>query len=302
MNINALFAGFSSTLVGAVISFFGYVFWKRRKLIAELNITKICDLSTKQSRLVMLKGKAKKGKLLTAPFSGIKCVFYQYEIMEERWMIRRRMWEIIAKGVSDKAPFYLEDETGEILIDPHSIEVDIPVRYSFVRKTGESFPPQLLELIRNIGFNHEILRGVKKKLKFKEEYILLDQEILIVGTVKRMEDVSSTSLEYQWLEKEKAMKEEFLRTKFLQDENQGWYEIQSKIEEEIHKGELKTKETTSGKIMIGKGEKRPFIVTNQGETKYKSTLTWRILFTFVGGITFVSLGIFIILTVLGVIR
>jgi E3 Ubiquitin ligase len=56
------------------------------------------------------------------PLTGLPCIWWSFVIEERLSNGRNRSWSAVRRGVSE-APFYLDDGTGECLIDPRGAEV-----------------------------------------------------------------------------------------------------------------------------------------------------------------------------------
>jgi hypothetical protein len=56
------------------------------------------------------------------PLTGLPCTWWSFAIEERRSNGRSRSWFTVRRGVSEM-PFYLDDSTGECLIDPRGAEV-----------------------------------------------------------------------------------------------------------------------------------------------------------------------------------
>ena len=97
---------------------------KRYLLYQEIKNTPTSKVESAAVGLVELFGKAKCQKDLFSPVSGVKCVYYRV-VGEYFQPGKGGGWRTIYYHESS-AEFYLEDETGRMLIDPRFAEVDIP--------------------------------------------------------------------------------------------------------------------------------------------------------------------------------
>jgi len=69
---------------------------------------------------------APQGNNLKSPFSNKDCVYYKYTVEEYRQQGKHKRWVTVLSG--DKIrPFYVRDETGQVLVDPASAKIDIPM-------------------------------------------------------------------------------------------------------------------------------------------------------------------------------
>ena len=141
----------------------------------------IGDLSN-QGR-VRVRGKAKPGgALLKAPISGRKCVFYAVEI--EEWFNGSKT-PLFTK--TSTAPFHIEDDTGEILLNPDS-RVDIDLRKRMERGHSSECPAQVRSLLKRQGYGMVDEYGELRSLNFHEFIVLPDDAITALGTVGHIID------------------------------------------------------------------------------------------------------------------
>ncbi len=134
--------------------------------------------------------------LLTAPISGEPCVCFSLEIREEHEYATGPEWEI-SERVENAVPFYLEDESGKILIDPAGAELQLPIRYSEhvppgivppdpIRSTGEELPESNPELAKNIDRTLLICQ-TNRDTRFLESYVSPEDELTAFGQVMHRE-------------------------------------------------------------------------------------------------------------------
>jgi hypothetical protein len=101
---------------------YGFVLWRRKRLIEDTPTAKIRSMPMGR---VELFGRAQERADLEAPLSGRACVYYRYKVEEEIGSANRRRWRTVSKGDSSAWPFYLEDETGRVLVDPEGATVEL---------------------------------------------------------------------------------------------------------------------------------------------------------------------------------
>lgn len=152
-------------LVGGVVLIrFGFIVLRRKRLLENIPTSRVRSVAMGFAELL---GTAKQRKPLVAPFSGLPCVFYKYEVEEERREGRGgRRWVTIDHGTS-KEPFYLADETGALLVDPTDAELVIECGYRHV-EPGEG-----------------MFTGRKR---YSEWWIVSGQKIFVAGTVWNTRD------------------------------------------------------------------------------------------------------------------
>jgi len=81
--------------------------------------------------LVEISGQARQKYLLKTPYSFLDCVFYRYKVIEQVQTTRGREQRALASGDSGWMPFYIEDESGHILIEPDGAIIEGLITQSF---------------------------------------------------------------------------------------------------------------------------------------------------------------------------
>jgi hypothetical protein len=109
-------------LAGIYWFFSGFILYWKFRLISDTSLTSIRGVAI---GLVQIHGKARGEKIMTAPVSHQHCFLYKVDI--DRWTANRGGSGRWVHCMTDTAGinFYLEDDTGRILIDPQDAEVDL---------------------------------------------------------------------------------------------------------------------------------------------------------------------------------
>jgi hypothetical protein len=149
--------------------------------------------------LIELYGKAKRKKRMLSPISGKKCVYWeinaQYkELVRNKWI--GLYWK------KEFSPFYLEDKTGRMLVDPKGARVEIPHdnRYQGYFKedkvlwaTFEKIDKSVIKFIKKLPkedrekfMDHEL-----NELKIVESYIAEDDLVYILGDAEINKKIKS---------------------------------------------------------------------------------------------------------------
>lgn len=136
--------------------------------------------------LVELNGKAKKTKELQSPLTGTECTFYRYTIERYESSGRSSRWVLINQNDSAACPFYLDDNTGQIMVLPQGAEYVMPVNYTFTTGLGSGLPDNLIHFMEENGIAYKGLFG-NYKLRFNEWHIKPDDTVFVVGTAQRNE-------------------------------------------------------------------------------------------------------------------
>jgi E3 Ubiquitin ligase len=156
----------------------GFRMLRFKRMILNTPLSRIHSASV---GLVEVMGKPVGPHVLTAPVTGEPC--YYYRVQAWQWVDtgKEHSW----KSVLDEClfvPFYLEDSTGRVLIDPKGAELD--VHRSFSDEIGASFfrtrdllPPHLQDFL--------VKRGLVpyEKLKLEERIIPQGMPLFVFGTL-----------------------------------------------------------------------------------------------------------------------
>src|SRR6266705_1201454 len=103
-----------SAAVGGGLILYGFTVLHEKRLVEDVPASKARSVAM---GLAEVKGAARTKAPLASPITGLPCVYYRYLIEEERSGSRGNdRWVTIDKGESTQ-PFYVEDETGRILVD-----------------------------------------------------------------------------------------------------------------------------------------------------------------------------------------
>src|SRR5216684_3740606 len=108
---------------GGLFAFFwGLRLYQRRRLLQNTPTSKVEAVAL---GLAELCGRAAAQESMTSPIEQLRCVYWRYKVEELRSSGKSSSWVTIDKDES-RAPFYLEDETGKILVVPDGATIDIP--------------------------------------------------------------------------------------------------------------------------------------------------------------------------------
>lgn len=159
----------------------GFMRLRRKRLIENIPTSTVRGLAL---GLVEVVGQAKERFSLVSPFTISRCAFYQYQIESYRRSGKHSRWVTIAKGDSSWCRFYVEDETGKILVSPRGAEVILPVFYEFTTGWGKTISGNLLDFMQAHHIRYGGFLG-ESKLRFKEWIIAPDEKLYILGTAQK---------------------------------------------------------------------------------------------------------------------
>ena len=152
---------------------------KRKKLMQSLPTSKIRSLAVGISEIHGKVVPAKRGTI-TSPFSGQDCVCATIVIEESSRMSKYRQWHVI-KNLNWGNDFYLEDDTGKVLVDIRDADLDIPISFEFYSGFGQSPPPHIVTFLQANGMNHQGFLGINRSLRYTELIIRPNDELYVLG-------------------------------------------------------------------------------------------------------------------------
>lgn len=165
--------------LGPILFFRGFRTLRRRRLLENTPTSKTRSIAM---GLVEIVGEAvPTGETLQSPFSDHECVYYRYEIEEYRRTGKRHAWVTVMQR-SLGVPFFLQDDTGRVLIDPTGAEVDIPQDAQFRSGTGEDPPAPIQAFLAQQGIAFEGFLGINKTMRYTEYYVAPHDPLYILGT------------------------------------------------------------------------------------------------------------------------
>ena len=124
----------------------GFRDFSKKRLIENIPTSKIRSLALGPVEVCGIVVPAR--GVLTAPYSGEKCVYYKWKA-EKLTGGKYKHYETMDSGDGMLA-FYLEDDTGKILIDPREAEIKIKEECDYFRKLWHRFPDDLDNFIRSL--------------------------------------------------------------------------------------------------------------------------------------------------------
>ena len=173
--------------LGGVNWFFeGFALLRKKRLIKNISTSKINSI---MPGLVELKGIAKWKEEMYGPISGSPCVYYTYRIEQHIHRHGNPTWIVIGLGSSGENLFYIEDDSGLVLIDPLNSDISSPVSDTRNFPDYDSLPQYLKELVDNE--KNQLLRRMKRprgELMFTENSLQTDHEIYVLGTAEYQEE------------------------------------------------------------------------------------------------------------------
>jgi len=168
-------------VVGGVgLSIYGFVMNSRKRLIESIPTSPVRSLAV---GLVEVSGRAQpEHGLLRAPFSGMPCVLFSYQVEERRASGKETRWDTIAKGTSQE-PFFIRDDTGQVLVVPFDAQLILPDNRTTRNNWLGTLPEETILGLLKLGVPVEGWFG-EKTLRCGESCILPDETVYVLGTAQ----------------------------------------------------------------------------------------------------------------------
>jgi hypothetical protein len=171
--------------VGVYLFYRGFRILQRKRLIMNTPSSKIRSASM---GLVEVNGLATGPYTLMAPVTGVPCYYFRTVAWELRQSGKNRKWEKAAEE-SLHVPFYLDDNTGRVLVNPQGAELD--VHRDFHEEFSSSLFSSSLDMPAN-AYSFLSRHGVStdQKVKIDEYCIKPKNSLFILGTLAENQGLS----------------------------------------------------------------------------------------------------------------
>ena len=163
---------------GVYLFYRGFRMLARKRLIMDTPASKVRSAAM---GLVEVSGLAVGPYTMNAPITGQACYYYRTTAWQLKQSGKNKEWEKVADE-SLHVPFYLDDNTGRVLVDPQGAEMDI--HRDFHDEFSGSFFSGSLDVPANVA-NFLARHGASPDKKTKvDEYCIKPKNFLfIVGTM-----------------------------------------------------------------------------------------------------------------------
>lgn len=124
-------------VIGILLFIFGFVKYRQFRVLADTPRVPIRSVSMGLSHVA---GTSVGGQPLTSPLTQIPCYYFEVKVEKQVKRDNQETWEQTHHEKAE-VPFYLQDETGTILVNPQQAEYNLPQAF-----WGELRPPALISL------------------------------------------------------------------------------------------------------------------------------------------------------------
>lgn len=170
-------------IIGGIVAFFwGFFQLRTKRLMEDIPLSTIRAMAP---GLVEINGSAVDWKLLEGPMTQEKCVYYEYLIEQYVSSGKNSHWETILRGNSKEHPFYVQDDTGTVRVEPQDSKVIIP--HDFRLETGmfTDVPANIESFMDQKGLSCRSFFGFQKKLRFTEHNLKPAEKVFVMGTCQQ---------------------------------------------------------------------------------------------------------------------
>lgn len=164
--------------IGIYLFIRGFALLKKRHLVLDTPASKIRSAPL---GMVELNGLAAGPYTLVAPITGRACYYYRTVIWEWKRRGRSSQWVVVANECMH-LPFFLDDNTGKIMIDPRGAELELHRDYQQefcdgFFTTKQKAPPNVHDFLLRYGVN------TTNKIKVEEFCIKPKNALFLLGTL-----------------------------------------------------------------------------------------------------------------------
>jgi len=256
---------------GVLIFFLGWEYLSKKRMIEGIPTSKIRSLPM---GIVEVKGKAVPRFPVQTPVNRVNCVFYRYkvEVFVSRGVGSRKKtyWKIVRGGQSI-TPFFIQDETGRILVEPFECEAFLKRRYYY----SEGF-----------------FDGARR---FCEWYIMPGEDIYVMGYAGKSREILIARKQKlrERLQELKKNPEKWQKYDLNKDGNLDAYEWSLAVEQikaEIKKEELLSSDKCD--VAVSSSRDVKLFISDRSEEELLKNFGWKSFLFIFGGLLLFALSVF----------
>lgn len=275
--------------------FWGFTRLRRKRLIENIPTSTVRGMAM---GLVELVGKAQRTKNLKGPLSAEDCVAYRYTIERYEQSSKSGRWVTIAQGDSFYCPFWIEDQTGKVLVCAQGAELIFSLNYEFKTGWGKELPVNLIDFMEKNNLKYKGFL-THYSLRFREWDIFPGQNIYVLGSAKKkqydwVEHNEKLGQRLEELKSNQAKMLEIDEDKDGQISSQEWSRAVDTIEQQLLEGQVNAGPLDEqADVIIGRGEEeKAFIISDESQKELTQKLTLQVAAGVFGGaaLTLAALG------------
>ena len=154
---------------------------KKKRMIENMPTSHIKSVAV---GFVEIFGKVKKYKeFLVSQWKEDPCIYYDLHIERREGSGKNRRW-VTVKRDTKFIPFYLEDDTGKILVD--LTDADFKLRRDHVIENGtfSRLSPRMKEFLEKHKVSYKSIIGTQMRMKISEDYIGFGESLYVLGSAE----------------------------------------------------------------------------------------------------------------------
>lgn len=252
--------GLLPAVLSVVLLWCGFHFLRLKRRVENTPTSKARSLAM---GLVEIHGQARRKYALVSPMSQLPCVYYRLRRYRKD---RNNRWKLSSCKESDHVPFYLEDDTGRVIVDPQQATVR-------PRSRHQGFGDQQNLLMDKASF-------IDRDEKWVEETIAEGTRLYILGQATE-NTLRRPALRQRIIEALRELKTDSAALKRYDRDGDGqvceeeWNEARRQVEEQLLHQSLQEKGRSlpqQDRVIIARPQQRslPFIIA---ETASEAHLT-----------------------------
>jgi hypothetical protein len=121
--------------IGIILFIVGFMKYREYRVLADTPRIPVRSVSMGLSHVA---GTSTGGEPLISPLTQVPCYYYEVKVEKKVKKDKQETWETTHQDRAE-VPFYIQDETGKILVNPQHAEYNLPQAF-----WGELQPPALL--------------------------------------------------------------------------------------------------------------------------------------------------------------
>ena len=159
-------------VIGVTMFVRGFRVWRERRLIQNTPTARIRSMAM---GLVEINGLVESRSVLSAPFSGHDCAFWQVDISTRT----KNGWRVVHHNASGH-PFFIQDDTGAALVYPQGAECKLHAGVEEVCN-GPFLPPCYADYLKEQSLPLLTVISVGS-MRFRERVLEPGQQVFVLGT------------------------------------------------------------------------------------------------------------------------
>lgn len=256
-------------LFGGTLVVLGFVMLRKKRMIENVPSSRVRSVAMGLAELV---GQVRQTTPLKAPLTGTTCAYYRFTVEKETGG-KNKKWSVVEKGESTE-PFWLEDETGRILVNPVGADLILRQAYRKIRRDGGIF---------------------SARRRYTEYRLIEGQRFYLLGTVGKLRDAARERQE-ALAARLRALKQHEQALKTFDTDGDGrideseWGGAVEAVKDRLLREEMASPRDPQQDVVVGKGAtEETFIIADRSEASIVRHLGLQVAVAFFLGVAFTLL-------------